>query len=140
MFTTIKAQIVAYKWIIIISFIGLLTLGLGWQYHRASMLENKTDELKNKNVELSKKLDKTNKQFDEYKVSTDKALADLLVLRNNLNEISSQTAAIQSKINGLKKAPVIADGANAGNLEAEANQITKQVFQRFENASRGKTK
>lgn len=140
MFTTIKAQIAAYKWIIIISLIGLLALGLGWQYHRASMLETKTDELKTQNTELSTKLDNTNKQFTEYKASTDKALADLAELRTSLGEISSQTAALQAKVTGLKNTPVAPGGANAQQLEDEANKVTKQVFRRFEDASRGKTK
>ncbi len=140
MFTTIKAQVAAYKWLIIISLIGLLALGLGFEYHRASMLETKTDALKTENTTLSGKLNDTNKQFVQYKASTDKALADLDTLRQSLSQISAQTASIQAKVNGLKNTPVAPGGSNAKQLEDDANKVTKQVFQRFENASRGKTK
>lgn len=140
MFTTIKAKVAACKWAIIISLIGLLAIGLGWQYHRATVLETTVDSVKDKNVELETSIRITNKQFAEYRESTDKALEDLKVLRESLSEISNQTAALQGKVNGLKNAPVAPGGANAPQLEDEANKVTKDVFKRIEDASRGKTK
>lgn len=140
MFTTIKAQIAAYKWIIIISLIGLLTIGLGWQYHRASMLENTVTTVKTKNEQLEKNIQTTTLQFNEYRETTNKALADLNTLRDSIAEISGQTAELQGKVNNLKRTPVALEGANANQLEDQANAVTRDVFNRIENASRGKTK
>lgn len=140
MFTTLKAQVAAYKWLIIISLIGLLTIGLGWQYHRASMLETTVDAVKEKNIQLETSIKVTNTQFKEYREATDKALADLGKLRESISEISSQTAALQGKVNGLKNTPVAPGGANAQQLEDQANTVTKDVFKRIEDASKGKTK
>jgi uncharacterized coiled-coil DUF342 family protein len=140
MSTTIKAQIAAYKWIIIISLIGLLTIGLGWQYHRASMLENTVTTVKTKNEQLEKNIQTTTRQFNEYRETTDKALADLDTLRDSIAEISGQTAELQGKVNNLKRTPVAPEGANANQLEDQANTVTRDVFNRIQNASRGKTK
>lgn len=140
MFTTIKAQIAAYKWIIIISLIGLLAIGLGWQYHRASMLENTVTTVKTKNEQLEKNIQTTTRQLNEYRETTNKALADLNTLRDSIAEISGQTAELQGKVNNLKRTPVAPEGANANQLEDQANTVTRDVFNRIQNASRGKTK
>lgn len=140
MFTTIKTQIAAYKWVITISFIGLLTIGLGWQYHRATILETTVETVQDKNKQLEINIQTTAKQFSDYRVTTDKALSDLKELRDTLSEISSQTAALQGKVNGLKNTPVAPGGANAQQLEDKANTVTNDVFKRIESASRGKTK
>lgn len=140
MFKTIKAQIAAYKWIIIMCLIGLLALGLVWQYHRATVLETTVTSVKDKNAELEKNIQTTTTQFNEYRQSTNKALEDLATLRESIAEISGQTAALQGKVNNLKKTPVAPGGANAQQLEDKANTLTQDVFKRIEDASRGKTK
>lgn len=140
MFKTIKAKVAIYKWTIIISLIGLLTVGVVWQYHRASMLETQTTELKEEAERLNISLQTTHRQFIEYKESTNKALEDLQTLRASIAEISAKTAGIQNQVNGFKKTPVQPGGTNAKELEDQANSVTQEIFRRMEDSSRGKTK
>lgn len=139
MFNSIKAQVSAYKWIIIISMIGLLAIGGVWQYHRASILEEQQATLKTENAQLKVNIDGVSKNLKEYKESTDKALADLAVFRAQLAEISANTAGLQKRVDGLKTSPA-PGGTNAKQLEDEANALTKELFQRMQDSSKGKTK
>lgn len=140
MFKTIKAKITMYKWLIIFSLIGLLAIGLGVQYHKASTLEITTDALVKNNETLVNNLAETTRQFREYKQSTDKAMADLDELRSAMAAITQQTSLLRDKVNGFKTTPVQPGGVNSKALEDEANTVTRDIFNRIEATSRGKTK
>lgn len=139
MFKSIKAQITAYKWVIIVSLIGILAIFAGVNYHRASMLAEESASLKEKTIAMETTIIKNQQQFTAYKESTEKALADIKNFREALAEINGKTADLQKRVNGLKTAPA-PGGANAQQLEDDANKLTKDVFKRMEDSSRGKTK
>lgn len=140
MFKNLRLQFAAYKWIIVISLFAALTITAGWQYHRATVLANDAVELKKENESLSGKIEAVNKLVVEVQQNTTKAMADLQALREDYAKINAKTAELQGNINDLRKKPVAPNGANAPELEAEANSLIKQVFDRMESASRGNTK
>lgn len=139
MFKTIKAQITAYKWIIILSLIGALAVGLVWQYHRADKLQTQTNELVDDNKELTGRLNVMHTEFIVYKQRQDEAAKQLEELRARNAQIDADTKGLQSQVNSLKSRKPLPEGADAKDIEAEANAFTERVFNRIENASKGKT-
>lgn len=139
MFKSFWAQVTLYKWIIIVVLISLLALGLGWQYHRASILETKTTALEDKNKELNDSLTIVSTQFDTYKKRTDKALEDVELLRHTFAEISGDTQALKARLGRMETIKPTPGGANAKEIENEANAFMDRVFKRMEAASKGKT-
>lgn len=139
MFKTIKAQITAYKWIIILSLIGALAVGLVWQYHRADKLQTQTDALVKDNKELEGRLTVMHTEFVVYKKRQDEAAVALEELRKKNAQIDADTKGLQGQVDRLKARKPLPDGADAKEIEAEANAFTQRVFNRIENASKGKT-
>lgn len=140
MIKTLKVQVTAYKWIIIICMISLLTLGLGWQYHRASTLEIQAGQLAEDNAEINKKLVGVVEQFNTYKANTDKALADLALLREELTIINDTTSKLQTRVDAFKMSKPAIGGSNSKEIEKEINIITEDLFKRIEDASKDKSK
>lgn len=138
--TTVKAKINAYKWIIVICLFGLLTLGLGWQYHRATTLEMATKALTEDNTELKGQITFITTEFRTYKANTNKALADIDKLRDIISTINDETASLENRLQHLGNiSKPVANGSNSADIEKEVNALSDDVFERIENASRGKT-
>ncbi len=139
MFKTIKAQITAYKWVIILCLIGALGAGLAWQYHRADKLATKTEELVKDNKELKTEITTIRTEFVVYKQRQDEAIKQLDELRAQNARIDAETKGLQGQVNGLKNRKPLPDGADAKDIEAEANALQDRIFNRIENSSKGKT-
>lgn len=140
MFKTIKAQITAYKWIIIIVIMALLTIGVVWQFHKSQTLAAQAVTLTAANSALVEKVNTVTYQFETFKTDTRKALADISELRATIADINSETSTLQRRVDGLGKiSKSVPNGANSKQIKAEVNTLSKDVFTRIENASKGKT-
>lgn len=133
MFTSIKAQFAIYKWAIIFSLIGLLGAGLAWQYHKAEKLEQE-------NVTIKADLKTVSTNFTTFQASTKKALDDVAALRLEFAKISADTTALQNQKDDLNEISVkpTPGGANSKEIEDKANQLSRDVFERIQNSSKGK--
>ena len=133
MLTSIKAQFAIYKWAIIFSLIGVLALGLGWQYHKA-------DKLEKENVTIKADLKTVTTNFTTFQESTQKALANVATLRTEFARISADTAELQNRKDDLRDISVkpTPGGANSKEIQDKANQLSNEVFERIQNSSKGK--
>lgn len=137
MWASIKLQFAAYKWAIIIGLFAVLSIAVVIQYHQVSTLKTEQETLEKDKKELEGKVATISDNFNNYKVDVDKAMADLATLRDDLKNISDQTAKLQSRINALGKAPT-AGGGNFQEIQNDANQLSIDIFNRLENTSKGK--
>lgn len=133
MFTSIKAQFAVYKWAIIFSLIGVLAIGLGWQYHKAEKLEAE-------NITIKADLKEIDTNFTAFQASTKKALDDVATLRVEFAKISADTAALQNQKDELHEISVkpTPGGANSKEIQDKANALSNDVFERIQNSSKGK--
>lgn len=135
MFTSFKVQLNAYKWIIITVLFSALMVFAVWQYHKSTVLEIKYEE-------QSTELKTVSTSFDNYKKNTDKALADIALFREAQLKINEATAELENRVDGLKTISTkpTPDGANSSEIQNQANALSKDVFKRIEDSSKGKIK
>lgn len=135
MFKTIKAKLALYKWGFILLTIAALTLTTTIQCHRNSALEDKVAVAEGANKKLTEDLSNLSGNFTEFRNKTDKAIADIDNLRGDIAEATKATESLKNSLRVLPKPTP--NGANAKEIQVEANKISEDVFGRFESTMRG---
>ena len=131
MWAQFKIYFHMYKWIGIVVLVSALTIAVVVQSNRVSDLKSEQETLQEDKKKLEEKVNEISNNFDNYKTDVDKALTDLESLRNKLNNVSATTERLRRQIGGLKNPPA-SDGANHQEIEDTANQITKDLLDRFQ--------
>lgn len=81
------------------------------------------------NKHLKETVDQLTTDFKQYKQSVEDAKTTLNDLRTDLSAIDGRTAVIERKINTIPKPT--ANGANVKEIEAQANQVSTELFGRI---------
>ncbi|QDJ96397.1 hypothetical protein Xoosp13_211 [Xanthomonas phage Xoo-sp13] len=119
---------------------SLLTIGVVWQFQRSQTLAAEAVVLANKNSVLTDRVNVVTTQFETFKADTRKALSDIADLRATIADINSETSTLNNRLNNLGKiSKPVPNGSNSKQIKSEVNALSKDVFTRIENASKGKT-
>lgn len=136
MFNTIKAKINLYKWGFISLSVLALTIAIAVQTVRLNTVKTEAEHFQETMEEQAGQITELTTTLTNYRQSTDKAIADLGLLRDELRRIEGDTKDLKNQASSIPK--IAKGGANSAELQTQANELTEKVYNRLEEAARGK--